>query len=362
MSSAGDPALAALPDAVLKLDGSGKLTAWDGAAERLFGWPAEEAVGQDVNSLLQPRLPGGERAILPHTASFDRHQPFTRHAENPTIQGFEQELLVKAKDGSDVWVSLVYGHGLSSDGESPEILAALRDIRHRKNVDLEKSDVISAVAHELRSPLTSIKGFASTLVKRWDRFDDDRRRQILSTIEADADRVTRLISELLDLSRLEEGRLQLRKQPVQVTQIADRVIGHLKEVSSQHSLSCRFPSPFPAVMADPDKVEQVLTNLVENAMKYTEQGRVQIIGETDAQVVRIAVADEGAGIPQDHRQKVFRKFFRRADVSTSDSSVRPGSGLGLYISKGLIEAHGGNIWVEEASGGGASFTFTLPLN
>lgn len=353
--------LAGLPEAIVELDETGKVTGWHGSAERLFGWAAEEAAGKDINELLVPRLPGGETAILTPPGNPGRMAGHRGDAAGGEQSTMEQELLLRGKDGSDVWVSLAYGV-FSGEGEGSErVVAVFRDIRHRKGVDLAKSEVISSVAHELRSPLTSIKGFAATLVKRWDRFDDDKRKQILVTIEADADRVTRLISELLDLSRLEEGRLQLRKQPIQVPLIAERVVGRMKDRSAGHSLGCSFPNPFPSVMADPDKVEQVLTNLVENAVKYTEKGEVKVGGAVDESAVRIAVTDQGAGIPPDHRQKVFRKFFRRADAGPSAPFLPPGSGLGLYISKGLIEAHGGAIWVDEAPGGGASFAFTLPL-
>lgn len=356
-----DEAVHSLPDAILTLEESGNVTGWHGAAQSLLGWSAEEALGRNVNSLLRPRLPGGEPAILPRPGSRNGAEG-PASASGATSQGpAEEELLVKAKDDSDVWVGVAYGFCKQKAG-AEQYVAALRDIRHRKGVDIAKSDVISSVAHELRSPLTSIKGFASTLVRRWDRFDDERRRQILMTIEADADRVTRLIAELLDLSRLEEGRLQLRRQPVQLGLIAERVVHQLDERSADHSLELSFPHPFPTVMADPDKVEQVLTNLVENALKYTEGGKIRIEGVVDPSAVRVSVSDEGPGIPTDHRHNVFRKFFRRADLASSASPVQPGSGLGLYISKGLVEAHGGSIWVDDAPGGGASIAFTLPLN
>lgn len=358
-----EEALASLPDAIVTFDDRGKITGWYGAAERMFGWSAAEAEGKDANELLWPRLPGGDSIAFPQAPGrpSDTQRDAGIRVEDPAAPDAERDLILKARDGSDIWTGITVAKFDMSADRPGEMVAALRDIKHRKSVDRAKSDVISSVAHELRSPLTSIKGFAATLVRRWERFDDERRREILATIESDADRVTRLITELLDLSRLEEGRLELRRQPVRLTAIAERVTEHLGPIPGAHSIACEVPEGLPEVMADPDKVEQVLTNLVENALKYTEGGVIRISGAEAGDAVRVSVTDEGEGIPADLRQSIFDKFYRRPHAAFPAHPGPTGSGLGLYICKGLIEAHGGRIWVEEAPGGGASFSFTLPL-
>ncbi|MGH2773079.1 MAG: sensor histidine kinase [Actinomycetota bacterium] len=228
--------------------------------------------------------------------------------------------------------------------------------------DRELYTLLEIVSHELRSPLTSIKGFASTLVDKWERFDDATKRSLLDTINKDADRITRLVGELLDLSRLEAGRLILNKKPVKPAAVAQRVVEHIADRAPEHELKVEIDESIPDVLADPDKVEQVLTNLVENAVKYTAGGTVTIAsrratrGESNG-LVEISVTDQGEGIPAPDRDQIFAKFFRRQEGLAKS---KPGSGLGLYICRGLVEAQGGSIWVDDAQGGGAAFAFTLP--
>ncbi|HLF69585.1 MAG TPA: ATP-binding protein, partial [Actinomycetota bacterium] len=277
----------------------------------------------------------------------------------PTVKATpEQEFLARTKSGEEVWVGVTCNFERDGASKITRTIAVMRDIRRRKLIDLAKSEVISAVSHELRSPLTSVKGFTSTLLHKWDRFDDDTKKHLLLTINTDADRVTRLIGELLDVSRLEAGRLQLRRQMVPVADVAHRVVERIQPRSTEHALSSRFPDGFPEVFCDPDKVEQVLTNLVENAVKYTESGEVVVTGVVEESVVKISVTDHGPGIPPEQRAQVFGKFFRRGETARAENPT--GTGLGLYISKGLVEAHGGRIWIEDPDHRGACFAFTLP--
>src|SRR5437870_726046 len=337
------------PDAMIVLDGQRRVTGWFGAARRLLGWSAEEAVGRDIQALLHPRdalgnamdLGACESARLMHT-----------------ITGTpEQEVLVESKHRPELWLGVCCSFERAEDGRITRIIAVARDITRRKHIDLAKSEVVSAVSHELRSPLSSIKGFTSTLLSRWDRFDEKTKKHLLATIESDTDRVTRLISELLDITRIESRTLQVHPYIVDLRDIAAKVTARLSHGTEAHTLLVDFPEVFPSVYADPDKIEQVLINLVENAVKYTAGGKVTVGGDVGSEQVRISVSDEGEGIPPEQRAKVFGKFYRRAQQAGSPS----GTGLGLYISKRLVEAHGGRIWVEERAGGGAAFIFTLPL-
>jgi PAS domain S-box-containing protein len=342
--------VARLRDAVIVLDGQRHITGWYGAASRLFGWSADEVLGKPIDDLLQPRDANGNPTCI--------------GPSDPTcVLGIttgtpEQEFLVHSNARPELWLGACCSYERDGSGSIDRITVVARDITRRKRVDLAKSEVISAVAHELRSPLTSVKGFTSTLLHRWDRFDDETKKHLLVTIESDADRVTRLIGELLDVSRIEASRLELRRYPIDITEIAEKVASRLAPTATGHSLSTSFPAGFPSVYGDPDKLEQVLTNLVENATKHTDAGKVLVTGVVEDSKVRISVADQGEGIPKEHRLAVFGKFFRR-------NSGRPGSpsgtGLGLFISKGLVEAHGGRIWVEAGDGGGAVFAFTLPV-
>jgi len=216
------------------------------------------------------------------------------------------------------------------------------------------SEVVAMVSHELRSPLTSIKGYTSVLLSRWDDIEDERKRALLEQIGHDADRVTRLITELLDVSRLETGQLGLLRQPVDIAPLTKVVVE--KAAMTYPDLDCTvaFPNDFPAVFADPDKVEQVLTNLVENAAKYGSVDGMRVSGTVLDGAVAIEVTDTGTGIPAADLPRVFDKFFR------GNTAKPTGIGLGLWISRGLVEAHGGRLSAESRAGHGSVFRMTLP--
>ena len=217
------------------------------------------------------------------------------------------------------------------------------------------AEVVATVSHELRSPLTSVKGYTSLLLNRWERLGDEQKKMMLEQVHSDADRVTRLITELLDISRLETGRLVLRRQMVDLPGLVDTVITKLTVTYPDLDCDVSFPGDFPSVYADPDKVEQVLTNLVENAAKYASPTGMRVDGEVVNGSVAVAVADRGEGIPAPDVPRVFRKFFRR------DHGRPTGTGLGLWISRGLVEAHGGQLTATSEEGFGSIFRFTLPL-
>lgn len=345
-----EPGLEQLREAVIGLDADRRITGWRGAAERLFGYSEEEAVGHEIDDLLLPRDANDNPCGIGPTRAMSRMR---------MVKGMpELEVLTTSKDGREIWLGVTCGIERDGSGSLTGSVVVARDISRRKKVDLAKTEVISAVSHEIRSPLTSIKGFTSTLLSKWERFDDETKRHLLLTINSDADRMARLIGELLDVSRLEAGRLQLQRRQVDLVELAEAVVQRLTDRSEVHDLRMLVPEGFPQVYADPDKIEQVLTNLVENAVKYTEEGEVTISGAIEDGHVTVTVSDQGDGIPEAHRSQIFGKFYRRGERSDNPT----GTGLGLYISKGLVEAHGGRIWVEEAPGGGARFSFTIPTS
>jgi signal transduction histidine kinase len=232
---------------------------------------------------------------------------------------------------------------------------SLRDAAHRARQERSRADLVSTVAHELRSPLTSVKGFTATLLARWGRFNDDQKRVMLETVNADADRVTRLITELLDVSRIEAGRLEMRRQVVDIVERAECLVaGRVAAGEPVGRFRIDRRGDLPEMWLDPDKIDQILGNLVENAVRHGA-GTVTIVVEPErrAEGAAVTVRDEGAGIPPELASRVFRQFWRGPDKR------RGGTGLGLYIVKGLVEAHGGTITVDSA-GGGAAFRFTLP--
>jgi len=319
----------ALPDAVLVLDGQRRLVALNRAALELLGAVADDVVGRPVGEVFDVRGPGGGPAL--------------RDAL-PSVDG-EIELTFRRPDGTDVPASVTIR---ATDDTA---VLALRPSGERSGIA-----VISTVSHELRSPLTSVKGYTSLMLNRWDRLKDEQKRTMLEQVHHDADRVTRLVTELLDISRLETGRLVLRRKMVDLPSLAASVVEKVGMAIPDLDCSVSFAPGVPHVYADPDKVEQVLTNLVENAAKYGSPRGMRVSGEVVDTAVAVTVHDIGEGIPADDLPRVFTKFFRR------DHGRPTGTGLGLWISQGLVEAHGGELTASSVLGEGSAFCFTLPTD
>jgi signal transduction histidine kinase len=232
--------------------------------------------------------------------------------------------------------------------------SSLARIVQRRKPDAT-AEIIATVSHEIRSPLTTIKGFTKTLIDRWDRLSDEAKLDMLRAVNADADRVTRLLTELLEVSRIEAGKLQLRLQRVDVRELAESVVTEMATRSEKHTVRLADGDTVEA-RADPDKMRQVLNNLVENALKYTDGGDVVVAYVQDESWVEVSVRDEGPGIPVSQQKDLFGKFARR-ELAGAPS----GTGLGLYISKALIEAHDGEMGVSSKEDTGSTFWFRVPL-
>ncbi|MBC7248066.1 MAG: GAF domain-containing protein [Actinobacteria bacterium] len=239
------------------------------------------------------------------------------------------------------------------------IIAVIRDVTTLRELEQAKSDFVSTVSHELRTPLTSIKAYTATLRRSDVSFDEGTRQQFLQVIEEETDRLTRLISDLLDMSRIDSGRMELKKREFDLLRLVEIVVEKLGSQTSDHVIRMRAPSGSITVHADPDKIEQVFVNLVDNAVKYSPQGGDIVISlEVQRHLIKCSVSDQGVGIPVEHIPHIFEKFHRVDNRATREVY---GTGLGLYLSKSIVEAHGGSIWVESEFGRGSTFHFTLPL-
>jgi signal transduction histidine kinase len=318
-----------LPDAVVITDADGRVTRCNQAAATLLGRPPEAVIDRPLDESLGLSGPGDAPALPDPCAGFSG----------------ERDLTVRRPDGTTVRATAT---ARASDAGT---VLALRPSDEKSGIG-----VISTVAHELRSPLTSVKGYTSLMLNRWDRLKDDQKRMMLAQVHDDADRVTRLVTELLDISRLETGRLVLRRQLVDLPQLAAVVVDKVRFAEPDLECSVEFPDDCPRVYADPDKVSQVLTNLVENAAKYGDPQGMRVVITAEPEEVRVAVRDAGRGIPPEDLPRVFTKFFRR------DHGRPTGTGLGLWISRGLVEAHGGELSAESRPGEGATFRFSLPTD
>ncbi|MBI5033108.1 MAG: PAS domain-containing protein [Chloroflexi bacterium] len=234
----------------------------------------------------------------------------------------------------------------------------MRDMTQERTADAMKSQLLSTVSHELRTPLASIKGFATTLLRQDVKWDEATERDFLRIIEEETDRLTEIIDNLLDMSQIEAGALRITKEPSQIRQLIREVVDGMRMRTESHYFVVDLPAEMPQIMMDPRRIRQVLTNLIGNAIKYTPRGQITVSCEVEADRVVVSVADQGAGVPPEFRDKIFERFFQIDGASTRRVG---GSGLGLSISRGIIEAHQGKIWVESGQGQGSTFRFTLPV-
>ena len=331
-----------LPDGLVVADARAAVVVLNDAAQVMTGLDRAVVLGRDVREVLPLQDTTGRRW-------WDCTDPWSGLA----IRTGHRERLLVLRGGREVLVTARYVRsGRSAPVE--RVVLQLRDTDARQRAEHDHAGLISTVAHELRSPLTSVKGFTSTLLRRWDRFSDDQKLLMLTTIETDADRVTRLIAELLDISRIDAGRLEVRRQPVDVAgQLRGQVARLVASGHDQERFAVEVAAGLPEVWADPDRLEQVLTNLVENAVRHGDGAvRLRLGSDPDGDGVVVTVEDSGDGIPEEHMGLVFTKFWRGAR--------RGGTGLGLYVVRGLVEAHDGRISVGRSPTGGARFRFTLP--
>ncbi len=343
-----------IPDGFVAIDGVGDVVFVNVRASRLIRRPASEVVGQPVREVVDLLDADGN-------SWWDITDPW----HGLDIRTGHREKLLVLRTGREVLVTAKYlrpGRGKPVN----RVHVLMRDALYRRRAEAEHAALISTVAHELRSPLTSVKGFSSTLLRRWDRFTDDQKRLMIETIEADADRVTRLITELLDVSRIDAGRLQIRPMPIDLGAVYGRHVERsVASGQDRAKFDVRVPDDLPEVWADPDRLDQILSNLIENALRHGD-GTVSLAAEPASAQTRellgakgeapaavdLVVADEGRGIPADHREVVFSRFWH--------GQGRGSTGLGLYVVKGLVEAHGGRVAIESSPAGGAQFRLSLP--
>ncbi|MCX4979803.1 ATP-binding protein [Streptomyces sp. NBC_00572] len=336
-----------LPDGLVVADETGRVVCFNAAASRITAVPGDRALGLPLDQALPLEDLKGSR----WWALTDPYGGLATRRGQP-----ERNLLLPG--GREVLVSARYVRERPT-GPVRRVVVSLRGTEARRRTERSHAELIATVAHELRSPLTSVKGFTATLLAKWERFNDEQKRLMLETVDADAGRIKRLIAELLDISRIDSGRLEVRRQPVDIAAAIGRHVQvHTTGGQSPDRFFVRIRPQLPALWADPDKIDQILGNLLENAVRHGD-GTVTIevaparTGDDGEEGTEVTVSDEGPGIPEESMSRVFTRFWR--------GSKRGGTGLGLYIVKGVVEAHGGTITVGRGPRGGAEFRFILPV-
>lgn len=353
MTSRYDPeGLAAmLPDGLVVAGSDGAVEVFNEVAERLTNMRAVDVLGRPFDQVLPLRDAEGRE----WWKCTDPYGGLSTRTRQPT------RVLRVGVDGPEIEVTARYVRQ-ERCGPLDQLVLLLRDNSSRTRWERSRADLVSTVAHELRSPLTTVKGFTATLLTKWDKLTDEQRRAMLQTVDYDADVLTRLISDLLDVSRIESGRVELHRALVDVGALAERqVANRVAAGDDPDRFSVEINGPLPDAWLDRDKVEQILANLVDNAVRYGG-GTITIVVEPSpgtvdmpGPAIAVSVSDEGEGIPSEMVSSVFARFWR------GSHRRRGSSGLGLYIVKGLVEAHGGGIALGKAASGGALFRFLLPV-
>jgi signal transduction histidine kinase len=334
-----------LPDGVLVAGPDGRVTALNRAARRLLGTTADPC-GLDYREVLP----------LVDSAGVDWWDCVAPYRGLRTRTGHPERLLELRGTGTGLLVTARYVREVPG-GPVVRLVVAVRADRARRRADRSRSDLVSTVAHEIRSPLTTVKGFTATLLRNWDRLGDSQKKAMLAAVNADADRITRLLSDLLDASRIDAGRLRLRTQVVDLPQVVRRVFaGRVAAGDPPDRFLLLAAADLPDAWLDQDRVTQVVSNLVENAVRHgAGTVSVEIVPARTADgapAVELTVADEGSGIDEVSRSRIFSRFWRDGRSG--------GHGLGLYIVQGIVEAHHGDIEVGAAPAGGARFRVLLP--
>ena len=336
----------ALPDGVVLADAEGMVTLVSAVAASMLSIPPGAGVGQPLSEVLALRNQDGDHW-------FDWNRPYDGLRTRVAIP--EQSWILPS--GTEVLVTTrLVRPGVSQPVS--QVAVVVRSGRGRERLDRERSDLVATVAHELRSPLTGVKGFVQALLNRWDRLNDEQRKLMLTTVYADSERLSRLIGELLDVARIDTGRLSLHPRASDADALVGRVVASV-QAGTARPIEYTAGADLPEISVDPDKFTQVVTNLVENGVRHGE-GTVTVALEAVAAEdgapgvagVRIVVEDEGEGIPIEMRRRVFTKFWK--------SGVRGGSGLGMYLANGLVRAHGGTVTIGDAAAGGARVEVMWP--
>jgi PAS domain S-box-containing protein len=315
---------------------------------RLTGVPAEKAIGAAHDDLLRFTNPQTGRTLSQAEAG---GWPLSDQASL-----YLEADLVRAA-GGPLSVGVTYAPVFAQDRSLLNIVVGMRDLTRFREAEEMKDTFISIISHELKTPVALIKGYASTLRREdvdWERavVDDS-----LLVIEEEADRLTALIEDLLDASRLQAGGLKPNYGEVDIPRLASRVAERMAAQFPDRAISAEFPSGFPAVSADEQRINQVLFNLVSNAVKYSAAGTaVDIRGKAASDAVTVTVEDCGTGIAPEDLPHVFDRFYRGPDAAKRTK----GAGLGLYLAKAVVEAHGGRIWIESRPEKGTAVSFSLP--
>jgi PAS domain S-box-containing protein len=344
--------LESMADALFLIDSRGKIVEANRASLKLLGLNVGRTPA-DVRQLIELfdiRHPDGSRVTW-------EELPSQRALYGQTVR--EEEYQLRCMSGELLHISVTASPVVMGEGVRPELaVVVMRDLTELKRLERMRDEFLSTAAHELKTPITSIKGYAQ-LLNRWaPGGHEPREGKAFQVLNRQSDRLNELVQELLEVSRLQLGRLNLRRQRFDLCELVDEVLERMRGVSAQHRLVFEHDGPV-TVDADWDRLDQVLSNLLDNAIKFSPDGGIIQVSVTtrDATAV-VSVRDQGMGIPQERQGQLFERFYRAHEGLASD---RGGMGIGLHLSEQLMQRHGGRLWFESEEGKGSTFSFSLAL-
>ncbi len=337
-------------DGVMILGPDRTIHTWNRALTGMTGVPADEAIGRHCYEVLD--LHNRQGVSVCHTTC-----PLVKPPEDGRLYAEGDTLRA---DGIRVSLADNYSPQYDEEGNLVSVIANVRDVSRLREAEELKNTLLSVISHELKTPVSIIKGYAGTLARQDADWDKETLADGLAIIEEEADKLNELINNLLDASRLQAGGIKLQFAYLDLPSMAEKAVEKFRTQTDRHTFSVDFPPNFPPVKGDYERIREVLSNLISNAIKYSpDGGLIRVGGRVEEGEVRVFVSDEGVGIPATEQERIFDRFTR---VDSSLTRQTPGAGLGLFLVKAVVEGHGGRVWVESQPGHGATFYFTLPID
>ncbi|MDZ8054698.1 MAG: response regulator [Aulosira sp. ZfuVER01] len=335
-------------DAIISIDTAQKITLFNQGAEKIFGYSAEEAIGQPLDLLLPSRFSQAHRH---HVVDFGQSSSLARR------MGERREIFGRRQDGTEFPAEASISK--VDTGEEFYYTVILRDITERKQIERMKDEFVSVVSHELRTPLTSIHGSLGMLASGLLPAESEQGKRLLQIATDSTDRLVRLINDILDIERIESGRVKMERETCNVADLIESAVNIMQPLADKAKVKLSIASLPVELWVDPDRIVQTLTNLLSNAIKFSTAGQtVWLVTAQQGNELVFTIKDTGRGIPTDKLDSIFERFQQ---VDSSDSRNHDGTGLGLAICKSIVQQHGGRIWVESTVNEGSTFYFALPV-
>jgi PAS domain S-box-containing protein len=343
--------LESINNGIITIDMTDRITQINKNATAMLGLPSADIIGFNykdaLDNYLVKMIDKVKKEALKDGFAFETIFDYSPAKDLTIPLGINSSLLLNHK-GNRIGIIIVFRNML-----------ALKELERLRQLDELKSEFVSNVSHELRSPLSVIKSYVETMLDQADPGDYQTQREFLTVVNNETDRLTDLVNDLLDISRIESGRFEMELSPVSLSDIIQAVVRDLETKSSKHQIIVDIPSPLPDLSADEDKLVQVFLNLVDNAIKFSpDGGEIVIKAGAKRKMIKCDISDQGIGIAEKDISRIFEKFYR---VDNSDKYEISGTGLGLPIVKNIIESHGGKISVKSELGKGSTFSIFLPL-